>query len=94
MTEKDTLQTGMELFSKTSRSKKEAFLKGYLMGLGVVGYNPNWKLMKEHPEVAVKIESEISETHNKVRDNFIEEAKAKLREMYIEDDRGMPEWLE
>ena len=90
----EPLQTGMELFSKTSRSKEEAFLKGYLMGLGVVGYNPNWELMKKHPEIAVKTESEISETHKKVKDNFIEEAKAKLREMYIEDDRGLPEWLE
>ncbi|GAH24886.1 unnamed protein product [marine sediment metagenome] len=93
MTETDTLQTGIELFSKTSNSKEEAFLKGYLMGLGVVDHNPNWELMKERPEAAVKIESGISDTHKEVRDKIIEEAKAKLREMYIEDDRGFPEWL-
>ena len=90
----DILQTGIELFSKTSNSKEEAFLKGYLMGLGVVDHNPNWELMKEHPGVAVKIERDISDTHKEVRDKNIEEAKAKLREIYIEEDRGLPEWLE
>jgi len=93
MSEEDTLQTGMGLFSKTSRSKEEAFLKGYLMGLGVIGHNPSWKLMKGHPEVAIDVESDISDTYKKVRDKCIEEAEVKLREMYIEDDRGLPEWL-
>ena len=83
----------MELFSKTSRSKEESFLKGYLMGLGVIGDSPNWGVMKKYPDVALKVEKDISDTHKEVRDKCIEEAKGKLREMYIGDDRGMPEWL-
>jgi len=94
MTETCALETGMKLFSKTSNSKEEAFLKGYLMGLGVVGYNPNWELMNKDPEVAVTVEMNISNTHKEVRDKNIEEAKAKLRDIYIEEDRGLPEWLE
>ena len=94
MTETDILQTGIELFSKTSNSKEEVFLKGYLMGLGVVGPNPNWGLMKKHPEVAIKIERDISDTHKEVMNKHIEEAEAKLRKIYIEEDRGLPEWLE
>ena len=89
----DILQTGIELFSKTSNSKEESFLKGYLMGLGVVDHNPNWGLMKEYPEVAVKVERDISDTHKEVRGKHIEEAEAKLRDIYIKEDRELPEWL-
>lgn len=89
----DDLQTGMELFCKTSKSKEEAFLKGYLMGLGVVDHTPNWELMKEHPEVAVRIEREISETSGAVRDRNTEEAKVKLREIYVNDGRKVSDWL-
>jgi len=89
----NNLKTAMEIFSKVSTTKEEAFLKGYLMGLDITGYEPNWMLLKNHPELKIVFDTEkdIAEVHRTVRNKFIEEAKAMLIEVYQKENRKIPE---
>lgn len=70
---------------QTTRSKEEAFLKGYLMGLG--GHNicptPDWQLLKEYPDMT-DIESEMREMFEKIHKKDIEEAQRLLAELQKE----------
>ena len=74
-----------ELFGeKLSQTKAEAFLKGYLMGLGFE------EIVKE-PGLA--IEDDILEIKARVVERQVEQAKEALRGTYTATGRAIPEWM-
>lgn len=81
-----------------SLTKEEAFLNGYLMGMGAASYDehnpPNFKAIAEDPELFISIEKDILRMRAIVNHKHIEEAKALLRKIYEESGRGIPTWLE
>ena len=70
---------------KSSETKAEAFLRGYLMGLGFD------EIVKE-PSLARQ--EDIQEIKEIVVGKQAKEAKAALREIYAATNRAIPEWLE
>lgn len=80
-----------------SRSKAEAFLHGYLMGMGAAQYDadnpPDFGLIAKDPEVFIPIERDMLEIRKKVTEQEINEAKDALRQIYTVSDRPIPEWL-
>ena len=83
---------------QTTDSKEEAFLKGYLMGLGEALFHlekayPNLQLVVENPQIFIEIEKEIRDIHMKIIKERIEQTKELLKEIYEKKDRELPEWL-
>ncbi|RLC75117.1 MAG: hypothetical protein DRI61_15455 [Chloroflexi bacterium] len=79
-------------------SKEEAFLKGYLMGLGsalrfIDGSYPNLQLVAENPDLYIPIEEWAKETYKRIVMNRIEEIKDMLREIYKKEGRELPDWV-
>jgi len=66
-----------------TKTKEEAFLKGYLMGLGshLACPTPYWELLKKNPEMFIPIEREILEIFEKIHRNSIKEAEKLLEEI-------------
>jgi len=68
-----------------TRTKEEAFLKGYLMGLGshLACPTPDWRLLKitKNPELWVEIEKGMREIFEKIHKDAIKEARKLLEEL-------------
>jgi hypothetical protein len=90
---KNFLEKTVRLYSTISTSKAEAFLKGYLMGLGCTPPEHNFELMKKNPELWIPIEKDVKKHHDSVRMEHIREAKRLLREIYEGEGKYIPEWL-
>jgi len=75
------LKSIVELFCKISKTKQEAFVKGYLMGLGsyLACPIPHWKLMKKYPD-SIDTEQEMREIFDEMHKKDIEEARQLLAE--------------
>ena len=73
------LKDKVGLFCKLSETKEEAFLKGFLMGLGahLLCPTPNWELMEEFP-ASIKIEQEMRGIFEGIHKGDIEEARQLL----------------
>lgn len=87
-----------QLFGESlSQSKAEAFLRGYLTGMGAAKYDadnpPSFDLMAKDPEVFIPIEQGMLEIRKRVTEQQIKEAKDALREIYMASGRAIPEWL-
>jgi len=85
------------LGDKLSQTKAEAFLRGYLAGLGAArSYDDNppmFDLIAEDPEIFITIERNRLEIRKKVTEQQIEEATDALREIYTATGREVPEWM-
>lgn len=75
------LKEVVQFFSKVSKTKEEAFLKGFLMGLGshLACPMPHWELMKEYPS-SIDVQQEMREIFEKIHKGDIEEAQRLLAE--------------
>jgi len=74
---------------QSTKTKEEAFLKGYLMGLGshLACPTPNWELLKKNPEMFVPIEREMREIFEKIHKNQIEEARKLLAKIRMRSEK-------
>lgn len=92
-----TLKETVEFFCNVQKttSYEEAFLKGYLMGLGftTVSRVPNFELMVKNPQMFIPIEREMIEIHGAVIKRNIDEAMALLTTIYKTEEREVPVWL-
>lgn len=94
MTKENYLKDAANMFGELiPKSKKEAFLNGYLCGLGCDMYVPNLDLVAKDPETFVPIEKDRIDIHKSVREDEIENAKEMLRKIYNEEGRQIPKWL-
>lgn len=81
----------------SSNTKEEAFIKGYMMGMGSLvsdeKHPPDFDLVAEDPVVFIPIEVEILKIRAKVTHDQIEEAKSELRKIYEMTGRAIPYWI-
>jgi hypothetical protein len=78
-----------------TRTKEEAFLKGYYFGLGgeLAQHKPNWELVEKNPELFIPIEKSVSEIHEQIMNEQIQVTENLFRELYENENRPLPLWL-
>jgi hypothetical protein len=90
------LKDAMDFFCniQVADTKEEAFLKGYMMGLGSSNkYTPNFELMLKNPQMMIPIEQEIMEINSRVTKDFEVVARKVLMEWYDKEKKPYPDWL-
>lgn len=90
------LENAMNFFCniQVADTKEEAFLKGYLMGLGSSNrYMPNFELMLKNPEMMIPIEQEMVEINIQVAKDFELIARKVTMDLYKKQGKTYPEWL-
>lgn len=69
----------VNLFCIVSKTKEEAFLKGFLMGLGshLACPMPHWELMEAYPS-SINIQQDMRKIFDEIHKSHIEEAQQLL----------------
>lgn len=91
------IKNAVELFCRMqeTRTKEEAFLKGFYFGLGgeMTRPKPNWELIKRNPEMFIPIECEIATIYDQVMNEQIKTTELLFKELYENEGRCLPQWL-